>query len=171
MNYTVDQFIPTQKTNLDALSGLSQKSFSGFEKLVELNMAETKTAITESLSNLQALIDAKDPQALLALQSSLIQPLIEKSASYSRHLYEIASGTGAELFKAFESRAAESQKAMATFLENALKNAPAVSEAAMTAFKTAITASNNAVESAQLATKQAVQLVESSVNAVSRQST
>lgn len=167
MNFNTDQLIATQKTNLEVFAGLSQKTFAGFEKLVELNMAATKAVIAESISNLQVLVAVKDPQALLALQSSLAQPLTEKSTSYGRHLYDIASDTGAEFTKAFESTAAESQKNVASFLENSLKNAPAGSEAAVSAFKTAISASNSAVESAQKAARQAVQLVESNINAVS----
>ena len=41
---------------------------------------------------------------------ALFQPLAEKAAAYSRHVYEIASGTGAEFGKAFESQAAEAQR-------------------------------------------------------------
>ncbi|OGB00143.1 MAG: Phasin (PHA-granule associated protein) [Burkholderiales bacterium RIFCSPHIGHO2_12_FULL_61_11] len=167
MNFNTDPFIAAQKTNVEVFAGLSKKTFASFEKLVELNMAASKAVIGESISNLQALVAAKDPQALLALQSSLLQPLSEKSASYSRHLYEIASGTAAEFSKAFESTAEKSQKGMASFLENSLKNAPAGSEAAVSAFKTAISASNTALESAQKTAKQAVQLIESNIDAVS----
>ena len=53
---------------------------------------------------------AWDAQELLALQAGLIQPLAEKTAAYSRHLYDIASGTGAEFGKAFEGDTAEAQK-------------------------------------------------------------
>lgn len=167
MNHIAEQFAATQKTNLDAFAGLSQKAFTGFEKLVELNLAAAKAVMAESLSNLQALSSAKDPQAFVALQSGLIQPMAEKSASYSRHVYEIVSGTGAEFTKAFESKAAESQKAVTSFVESSLKNAPAGSEAAVALFKSSLDASNNALESAQKAAKQAAQTIESNLNAVS----
>jgi phasin family protein len=167
MNNIAEQFAATQKTNLDAFAGLSQKAFTGFEKLVELNLAAAKAVMAESLSNLQALSSAKDPQAFIALQSGLVQPMAEKSASYSRHVYEIVSGTGAEYTKAFESKAAEAQKAVTSFVESSLKNAPAGSEAAVALFKSSLDASNNALESAQKAAKQAAQAAESTLNAVS----
>ena len=167
MNYTNDQFLVNQKDSVEAFAGLSEKAFSSFEKLVELNMAAAKSMVAESLANLQALAGAKDAQAVFELQSNMIQPLAEKSASYSRHLYDIASGTGAEFTKALESTTAESQKAVTSFLENSLKNAPAGSEAAVAVFKSAIEASNNAVEAAQKTAKQAVQMVESKIGAVS----
>ena len=161
MIYSNDQIATLHKNNLDAIAGLSQKTFAGFEKLVELNMAAAKAIVAESVSSLQALAGAKDAQALMALQSGMIQPLAEKSASYSRHLYDIASDTGAEFTKAIESTTAESQKNVTAFIESSLKNAPAGSEAAVAVIRTAIEAGNTAVESAQKTAKQAVQMVES----------
>ena len=161
MIYSNDQFATLQKNNLDAIASLSQKTFAGFEKLVDLNMAAARALVAESVSNLQALAGAKDAQAVLALQSGMIQPLAEKSASYSRHLYDIASGTGAEFTKALESTTAESQKNVTSFIESSLKNAPAGSEAAVAVIRNALEAGNTAVESAQKTAKQAVQMVES----------
>ena len=105
---------------------------------------------------------AKDPQAMLALQSSLAQPLAEKSASYRRHLYEIASGTGTELSEALKSMASQSQIAMSLLLETALKDAPL----GFAASQTAIKAGSKTVEAEHNAPpKQAQQLIESSVDA------
>lgn len=163
MNFSADQFKAAQKSNMEAAAGLSTTAFAGFEKLVELNMAAAKAMLTESFTGLQALGAAKDPQALLALQTEMAKPLAEKSASYGRHVYEIVSGTAAEFTKAFEAKAAESQKSATTLIEAALKNAPAGSEAVVAVFNNAITASNTAIESAKAAAKQAVQLVESNL--------
>ena len=166
MNYANDQLIATQKTNVEAVTGLSEKAFASFEKLVELNMAASKALLSESIGNLQALTSAKDVQALLALQSDMAKPMAEKAASYSRHLYDIVSGASADFSKVFEATSAESQKTVTALLETSLKNAPAGSEAAVAVIKSAMTAGNTAVESAQKATKQAVELVESNINAV-----
>ncbi|CAN5489499.1 phasin family protein [soil metagenome] len=167
MNYANDQLIATQKTTVEALTGLSEKSFSSLEKLVELNMAASKALLGESISHLQALSAIKDPKELLALQADLIKPMAEKAASYSRHLYEILSGSSADLSKLFESTSAESQKTVTALLENSLKNAPAGSEAAVAVIKSAMTAGNNAVETAQKSAKQAAQMVESNISALS----
>jgi phasin family protein len=70
------------------------------KKIVELNMSASKAALAESGENAKALLSVKDAQELLALQSSLLQPLAEKTAAYSRHLYEIATGTTGEFTKA-----------------------------------------------------------------------
>lgn len=167
MNFTNDQLIATQKSNVEAFAGLSEKAFSSFEKLVELNMAASKALIGESIGHLQALSEVKDAQSLVTLQSSMVKPMAEKAASYSRHLYDIVSGSSADFTKVFESASAESQKTVTELLETSLKNAPAGSEAAVAVIKSAMTAGNNAVETAQKSAKQAAQLVESNISALS----
>jgi phasin family protein len=165
MNFTNDQFIASQKTSAQAFAGLSEKTFASFEKLVELNMAASRAILDESMNNLQALFGAKDAQSLLALQSGMGKPMAEKAASYSRYLYEIASSTGADVSEAFKSSGAASKKTVTALLENSLKNAPAGSQAAVAVIKSAVTAGNTAVESAQKSARQALQLVESNINA------
>ena len=51
-------------------------------------------------------------------------------------------------------------------VDNAAKNAPAGSEAAVAAFKTAVAAGNNALESVQKAVKQATDVAESNFTAM-----
>ncbi len=164
MNFSNDQLIATQKSNLEAFTGLAEKAFASFEKVVELNMAASKALLGESFSNLQAMMEVKDAQALMALQTSLVQPMNEKAASYSRHLYDIVSGASADLTKTLEASTAESQKAVTELLETSLKNAPAGSEAAVAVIKSAMTAGNSAVETAQKSAKQALKAVDTSIN-------
>ncbi|MDB5929549.1 MAG: phasin family protein [Polaromonas sp.] len=166
MNFKNDELIATQKTNLEAFAGLSEKAFASFEKLIELNMAASKALMTESFGNLQALAGAKDAQALIALQTEMLKPMAEKAASYSRHLYDIVSGSNADFSKVLESTTAESQKTVTALLESSLKNAPAGSEAAVAVIKSAMAAGTNAVETAQKSAKQAAQMVESNLTSM-----
>jgi phasin family protein len=168
---TPEQLVATQKANLETLHGLTAKAFEGVEKLVELNLQATKAALGESAQHSQALLSVKDAQELIALQASLFQPLAEKAAAYSRHLYDIASGTGAEFSKAFESKIAESQAQFAAMVDNAAKNAPAGSETAVAVMKSAVAAANNAFESVQKAVKQASEVAEANFNAVATSAT
>lgn len=167
MNFNNDQLIATQKSNVEAFAGLSEKAFASFEKLVELNLAASKALIGESIGHLQALTEVKDAQGLMALQSEMAKPMAEKAASYSRHLHAIVSGSSADFTKVFESASAESQKTVTELLETSLKNAPAGSEAAVEAIKSAMTAGNNAMETAQKSAKQAAQMVESNMASLS----
>ncbi len=167
MALTADQFLAAQKANLETLFGLTSKAFEGVEKLVELNVTASKAALSEAQGTAQALLSVKDAQELLALQASLFQPLAEKTTAYSRHLYEIAQGTGAEFGKALEAKAAETQAAIVGLVDSASKNAPAGSETAVALLKSTVAAANNAFESVQKAVKQASDVAEANFTAVS----
>ncbi len=166
MALTADQLIAAQKANIETLFGLTNKAFEGVEKLVELNVTASKAALTEAADASQALLNVKDAQELLALQASLFQPLAEKTAAYTRHLYDIAQGTGAEFTKAFETKTAEAQQAFVGLVDSAAKNAPAGSETAVAVMKSAVAAANNAFESVQKAVKQATDVAEANFQAV-----
>ena len=163
---TAEQIIAAQKANVETLFGLTQKAFEGVEKLVELNVQATKAALAESANNAQAVMSVKDAQELLTLQASLFQPLAEKTVAYSRHLYDIASGTGSEFSKAAEAQATEAQAKFMNLVDNAAKNAPAGSETAVAVMKSAVSAANNAMESVQKAVKQATEMAEANFNSV-----
>ena len=163
---TAEQIAASHKANLETLFGLTSKAFEGVEKLVELNLTASKAALAEAAGTTQAMLSVKDAQELLALQASLFQPLAEKTASYSRHLYEIASGSSAEFGKTFEAQAADAQKKFLSVVDNAAKNAPAGSETAVAVLKSAVAAGNNALESVQKAVKQATEVAEANFNAV-----
>ena len=163
---TVEQVMASQKANVETLLGLTSKAFEGVEKIVELNLSASKAALAETGDTAKAMMSVKDVQELLALQSGLLQPLAEKTAAYSRHLYEIATGASSEFTKAFESQAAEAQQQFAGLVESAAKNAPAGSETAVAVMKSSVAAATNALESVQKAVKQATEVAEANFNAV-----
>jgi phasin family protein len=165
---TLEQIAASHKANVETLFGLTAKAFEGVEKMVELNLSVAKVALDESASNTQAALSAKGAQELLTMQANLFQPLAEKTAAYSRHLYDIASGTGSEFTKAFEAQGAAAQKQFATLVDSATQNAPAGSEQAVAMMKGAVTAANSAFESVQKAVKQATDLAETNLAAVTQ---
>jgi phasin family protein len=166
---TPEQLLAAQKANVETLFGLTAKAFEGVEKLVELNVTASKLALQEAAETTQSMLNVKDAQELLAVQAALFQPLAEKTAAYSRHLYDISASTGAEFGKAFEVQTADAQKKFLAVVDNAAKNAPAGSETAVAVFKSAVAAGNNALESVQKAVKQAADVAEANFNAVASQ--
>jgi phasin family protein len=161
---TVEQIMASQKASIETLLGLTSKAFEGVEKIVELNLTASKAALAESAENAKAMLSVKDAQELMALQSAMLQPLAEKTAAYSRHLYDIASGSTAELSKTLEGQTAEAQKKFLGLVDTAAKNAPAGSESAVAVMKSAVDAANNALESVQKAVKQATEAAETNFN-------
>jgi len=163
---TAEQFAAAQKANVETLFGLTNKAFEGVEKLVELNLQVAKAAIGEVADTTRAALSVKDAQELLALQAGLLQPTAEKAAAYSRHLYDIAAATNAEVSKVAEQTAAEAQAKFMNVVDTAVKNAPAGTENAVALVKSAVAAANNAYESVHKAAKQAADVAEANFQAV-----
>jgi len=168
---TVEQVMASHKSNMETMFGLTNKAFEGVEKIVELNLTASKAALSEASSHAQTMFSVKDAQELLALQSGLLQPLAEKTAAYSRHLYDIATGASAEFTKSVEAQAAEAQQKFASLVDSAAKNAPAGSESAVAVMKSAVSAASSALESVQKAVKQATDAAEANFHAVAATAT
>ena len=164
---TAEQLLAAQKSNVEILFGLGSKAFEGVEKLIELNVQTAKAAMSEAAETTRAALSVKDPQELLALQAGLFQPAPEKAAAYSRHVYEIAAATNAEVGKVAEATAAEAQTKFLAVVDSAVKNAPAGTENAVALVKTAVAAATNAYEGVQKAAKQAADVAEANFQAMS----
>ena len=161
-----EQVLTAQKANVETLFNLTNKAFEGVEKLIELNLQVAKTTLAETAENAKAALSVKDVQELLALQAGLLQPAAEKAAAYSRHLYDIAASINAELTRVIEEQSSDAQRKFMSAVDNAVKNAPAGTENAVSLVKSAVAAANNAYESVHKAAKQAAEVAEANFNAI-----
>lgn len=168
---TIDHIVTAHKKNVATAFDLSEKALAGVEKLVELNLQTAKTLLAETAEQTQAALSVKDMQDLVALHNAMLQPMGEKIASYSRHVYDIASALSAEFAKVAEAQAAEAQKQFVSALDSAVKNAPQGTEPAVAAMKTAVSTAAAAMESVQKAVKQATELAEANLKAVAATAT
>ena len=92
MSLTPDQILSAQKAHLETLFGLTSKAFEGVEKLVELNVTASRAALSEAAQHTQAVLNVKDAQSLLTLQTSIFQPLAESSVSRSPQELQLPAG-------------------------------------------------------------------------------
>lgn len=171
MPYSVEQFSATNLANLQALQNLTTQTFASVEKLVELNLATSRSLLVESFGHVQAVLDVKDVKELQALQAGWLKPLTDKSAAYVQNVQTIVADSGAEFTKAVEATTAEAQKTLGEAIEKFARNAPVGSESAFVAFKNTLTAGQGAVESAQASVKKALDAVQSNFATVSAQAT
>lgn len=164
-----EQFSNATKVNLESqfsmFSALTAKTFEGMEKLVALNISTAKAALENSSATARQLLAVKDPQEFMALTASQTQPSAEKALAYSRQVASIAADTGAEFSRAAEGQFAEVNRKVISLVDEVTKNAPAGSENYVSALKTAISNANAGYEQFSKTTKQAVEAIESNVNA------
>jgi phasin family protein len=165
MYNTPEQVSAASKANVESLLTLANTAFASAERLAALNLNTARNILEDTVSSAKALMGAKDVQELMNIQASLAQPTVEKAVAYSRSVYEIASQTQEELTKVFESQFAEVNKTMTSALDKAVKNAPAGSDVAVAAVKSAIAAANSAYDSMTKAAKQVAEIAEANVAA------
>jgi phasin family protein len=165
MAFTTEHFAAANKNTIEALLTLANTAFASTERLAALNLNTARAMLEDSVANVKVMMGAKDVQDIVALQSGLMQPSIEKAVAYSRSVYEIVSQTQEELTKVVEAQVGEVNKAVSTTLDQAAKQAPAGSDVAVAAVKSAIAAANSAYDSMTKAAKQAVEMAEANVNA------
>ncbi|MFA5913211.1 MAG: TIGR01841 family phasin [Burkholderiales bacterium] len=165
MYATPEQFAAANKASVDALFSIAQAQFAAFERLSALNFNTTKTAFEDSVSQAKALLSVKDAQELVNLSATSAQPALEKAIAYSRNVYEVATQTQAEVTKLAEAQAAEMNKTVVSLMDKLTKNAPAGSDVAVAAVKSAMAAANSAYDSFTKVVKQATDMAEANVTA------
>jgi phasin family protein len=166
-----EQFADIGKTNYANAIKLAALSLENAEKIVKLNMNTAKLALAQGVENAQAVASVKDVQELMALRSKLTESGVQTATGYSKTLYELATEAQAEYTAFAEEAWSAYQKGVAAFVENASKNAPAGSDAAVNAFKSTFAASTAAFDQFQKAAKQAVTMADANIRAATAQAT
>lgn len=162
---TPEQFAAANKATVDSLLSLANTALASAERVAALNLHTARALIEDGMSNTKALLGAKDVQEAMSVQASLAQPNVEKAVAYSRSVYEISAQTQEEISKIVESQFTEFNKSVATLLDKAAKSAPAGSDVAVAAVKSAIAAANSAFDSMNKAAKQVAEIAEANVAA------
>ena len=153
------------KSGLNFALFFANTAFESVERLALLNLAAARSMFDASLSNMTAMLGAKDVNAFVNLQKGLSAPSLEKGMEYSRNVIAIATETKDKLAKEVETHVAETNAKGSGLGEKALASAPAGSEVAVAAVKTAIKSANEAYEGLNKAAKQAAGVAEASVAA------
>jgi len=162
---TPEQIASANKAGVEAVLGLASTQFAAIERLSALNFSAAKSAFEESLGRAKALLNAKDAQEYVSLNAAASQPAMDKAIAYSRSVYEVTAQAQGELAKFIEERAAEFNKTLLGILDKVSKNAPAGSDIAVAAVKSAIAAASTAYDSFNKVAKQATEIAEANFTA------
>jgi len=165
MNAIPQHILDRQLAALNAMAATQATLFSGFEKLVNLNMRVAKATLEEVTQASQQAAGVKDAQEAAAFTSALAQPSAEKAMAYSKHVFDILSGVQGDLSKLAEAHIADGQQQMADAVEQFSKNAPAGTEGTVAFLKSSLATANGAYESLSKAAKQAADAAGANLNA------
>lgn len=165
MNTLPKEMLESQKATLEAMMAVQGTVFSGFEKLVDLNLKVMKASMDEASQKAQEVMGIKDAQEAVAVSSAMVQPAAEKAVAYGKHVYDIVSSVQAELAKLAEGKVAESQKHLANVVDQFSRNVPNGAEGTVAMLKSTLAQANAAYDSMTKAAKQASEVAEKNLQA------
>lgn len=164
-----EQLVAMNKAGFETAVKFAGVALQGAERMLELQVKVTKTAIADSVENAKAIAGVKDMQQLAALKDNLTQPAIEKATAYAKSVYDVAASTQAEFGKLVEEQVAEFNKQVVSTLDRIVKTAPAGSEMGVAALKSGIAAANSAYDNLSKVAKQFADATQSNIDAVAKQ--
>lgn len=160
---TNEKLVANNQATVDTFLSVVNASLNSSERLAALNLNTLRDFAADGAANLAALLTVKSPQELIALQKNLAKPVLEKAVAYSRNAYEILNQSSTGLNSIVQTQAADAKKNFLVAVEQSLKNAPAGSEALVSALKSSIAAADSALENVTNAVKQANAKIEEGV--------
>jgi phasin family protein len=161
----LEQFAAANKASVDAMLSLANTALASAERIAALNLNTARSMLEDGVANTKAILGAKDPQEAMAVQASLAQPNVEKAVAYTRSVYEITAQSKEEVSKLLEGQFGDFQKQVSGLIDQAAKSAPAGSDVAVAAVKSAIAAATSAFDNMNKAAKQVADIAEANVTA------
>jgi len=156
-----DQLVALNRSQLEATLKFTEIASEAIERFAGLQFHAAKSAFADGVKTAKQLGAVKEASELAAIGGSLSQPAWEKAQAYAKSVYEVAATTHAEITSLLEEQLGELSKNVVGVLDGALKNAPAGSEGAAAAVKSAIQSASAMYESVLKATKQMTSMAES----------
>ena len=160
-----EQFTEMNKAGYTNAIKLASLSLDKAERLAKLNLQAAKLALEQGVEAANTVATIKNTQEFVAVRAKLTEAGVQSALGYSRGVYQIASETQADISALAEEAWAAYTKGVAAWVEKAAKDAPAGSDAAVTALKSSMAATTAAFDQFSKATKQVVNFADASVRA------
>ena len=141
-NQLNDHVAKAQAKAIENAKHLAQVATESAQELAEINQAAAKDALVVAQEAGAKLMAAKDPQQLAKLvQPEAAQEAAQYAATYQAKVAKVVRNGNKEVAQVVDASIDEARADLVKFVKDASKNAPAGSEAFISAFKTAFEAS------------------------------
>ena len=164
-----EQLTAWNKANLEAAVRFAGIALEGAERMFELQLKAAKSAFADGVQQAKTLAEVKDPQEFAQLKNALVQPNLEKAASYVKSVYDATTATQSEINKLIEEQVSEYDKHVVAALDKLVKTAPAGSEVGIAAIKSAISAVNSTYDNLSKSARQFAEMTQANVEAATSQ--
>ena len=158
-----NQIKPQVDASIKAAVELANLSFSQVERATELALEQAKVNAELAQEQLAAVLDVKDPAAAIELFKSQLENSVKSLAGFAATAFELGQEFQAEATAFAEGHFDQAHATANKTLAENLKKAPQGSEAAVTAVKAAVDASNKAFAEVRKNAKKAAELAQEGI--------
>lgn len=152
------------RNSLESVNRLAAVSLDSAERMAELQMKLARKALADVAERAKTMGEAKDLAALAQLNPGSMQAGLDQANAYAREVYALASAAQTDLRKLFEEQVTALNKQAIAALDAAAKNAPAGSDYAISAFKSAIATATSTYDNVAKAAKQFTEATQANVS-------
>ena len=152
MAYVTDHLAGIGHAQLDTVLRIAEFNADTLAKLATIQFGWGKEVYGDVVGTLRSTVATRDGAGFAAASW---QPAWERNAHYAKNVWNVLSSAQGELLGIIDQQVAEFNRQVVITLDAAAKSAPAGSEGALNAVKSAIHATNSVYEAAVQATRQA----------------
>ena len=164
-----EQLMAWNKACLETAVRFSGIALEGAERMLEAQLKAVKITFADGVQQAKAMGDVKDLQQFAQLRNTMIQPSLEKATRYVKSVYDVAAATQSEINKLIEEQVSEYNKNVVTGLDEMVKSAPAGSEIAVAAVKSAMSALNSTYDNLSKSAQQFAEMSQANIEAATSQ--
>jgi len=147
--------------NIQSMIALTEKSVERSHKLAEINFETTKSFLNEVNGTVAHVMNAKDPQAFLAIaQDGTLDQYAGKLFAHQQAVSKVVREAGEEIAQMTEVGIEQIKVSLKDWMDALAANAPAGSDAIVSAMKTSLESTLQGVGQIQAAAKEVVSNVE-----------
>jgi len=163
-----DQVTAFNRSQLEAALNLAEAAAEQMEKLAEVQFKAAKGAYSDGVKTLRRLAAMKDVNELTSATAELAEPALSKASAYVKNLYNVVASAQNQFAATLEQQVSGFNKGMLGTLDEAIKSAPAGSEAALAGVKASLQSTSAVYETMVKAAKQMASIAEANIVAISQ---
>jgi phasin protein len=155
MAHITDHLAGIGQAQLDTVLRIAEFNVDTLAKLATIQVGWGKEVYGDVVGTLRSTAATRDGAGFAAASSAAWQPVWERNAHHAKNVWNVLSSAQGELLGIVDQQVAEFNRQVVIALDAAAKSAPAGSEGALNAVKSAIHATNSVYEAAVQVTRQA----------------
>lgn len=164
--FSSEDLMQFYKSNVSTFFSLANEAFEGAQKLAELNLQAARIVVEESVVRLRETKPEAAATEWLASPLHLVQSAGAKTLSYQQHVHDIAVATQSASAKIIDAQYDEFSRDVLARIDGWAKHAPAGSETAVVAVKSAFSTASNTAETVRKSVRSVVEAAQANVSAM-----